>query len=87
MEALTANEQEAFREVVSAIAEPAYLEALCRLLMAGKSPRRILDALQIASAQVMLETQDSQQLLAAAALLRILNTLAGTSTTSSTRSA
>ena len=39
--------------------EPAYLEQLSRLLLAGKGPRQILDVLQIGAAQVLLETQDS----------------------------
>ena len=37
--------------------EPGFLELLSSYLLAGKSPRRILDALQTASAQVILETQ------------------------------
>ncbi len=36
--------------------EPAVLDALTRLLKAGKNPRRLLDVLQIAVAQVVLET-------------------------------
>ena len=34
------------------------LEALTRLLKAGKDPRRILDVLQVTVAQIVLETQD-----------------------------
>ncbi len=37
--------------------EPKYIEVMVRLLEAGKSPRRILDAMQIADAQVIMETQ------------------------------
>ncbi|MDQ2802865.1 MAG: hypothetical protein M3Y41_09330 [Pseudomonadota bacterium] len=37
--------------------EPAYVETLSRLLLAGASPRRILDAIQVAAAQVVIETQ------------------------------
>jgi hypothetical protein len=36
--------------------EPAYIEKLSALLLAGKSPRRIIDAIQLAAAQVVLET-------------------------------
>ena len=36
--------------------EPAYIGALTQLLKAGKSPRRILDTIQVASARVVLET-------------------------------
>ncbi len=58
-EPLTASEAEAFLEVVLRQQEPAYLEHLSRLLLAGKGPRQILDVLQIGAAQVLLETQDS----------------------------
>src|SRR5262249_23971367 len=58
-EALTATEAEAFLEVVLRQHEPAYLEQLSALLLAGKGPRQILDVLQIGAAQVLLETQDS----------------------------
>ncbi len=37
--------------------EPKYIPVLVRLLEAGKSPRRILDAMQIADAMVNMETQ------------------------------
>jgi hypothetical protein len=37
--------------------EPAYLEAISELLMAGKAPRAILDALQIGAAEVLLQTE------------------------------
>ena len=53
---LSEAEQAEFEKAVIREPEPAYLEVLSRLLEAGKSPRRILDALQIASAQVILET-------------------------------
>jgi hypothetical protein len=36
--------------------EPAYIEKISALLLAGKSPRRIIDAIQLAAAQVVLET-------------------------------
>jgi hypothetical protein len=36
--------------------EPAYIEKMSALLLAGKSPRRIIDAIQLAAAQVVLET-------------------------------
>jgi hypothetical protein len=36
--------------------EPAYIEKICALLLAGKSPRRIIDAIQLAAAQIVLET-------------------------------
>ncbi len=36
--------------------EPAYLDVLSRLLLAGKGPRQILDVIQTAAAQVVIET-------------------------------
>jgi hypothetical protein len=36
--------------------EPAYIEKISALLLAGKSPRRIIDAIQLAAAQIVLET-------------------------------
>jgi hypothetical protein len=58
-EPLTAGEAEAFLEAVLHQREPAYLEHLSQLLMAGKGPRQILDVLQIGAARVLLGTQDS----------------------------
>src|SRR3954471_15143133 len=54
------NQQEA-AELTTAIlrqGEIETLEALTRLLKSGKDPRRILDVLQLAVAQIVLETQD-----------------------------
>jgi hypothetical protein len=36
--------------------EPAYIKQISELLLAGKSPRRIIDAIQLGGAQVVLET-------------------------------
>jgi hypothetical protein len=52
--------QQEARELTEAIIrqpEPAYLDVLSRLLLAGKGPRRILDTIQTAAAQVVIETQ------------------------------
>ncbi len=54
---LSAEEEEALIEVLLRQPEPAFLQHLAALLQAGKSPRRILDTLQVAAAQVILETQ------------------------------
>jgi len=54
------NQQDA-AELTNAVVrqgEMETLEALTRLLKAGKDPRRILDVLQIAVGQIVLETQD-----------------------------
>jgi len=39
--------------------EPAYIEKISELLLAGRSPRRIVDVLQLATAQIILETRGS----------------------------
>ena len=57
-EPLSRAEAEALLEVLLQQPEPAYLEAMSKLLLAGKGPRQILDVLQIGAAQVLLETQD-----------------------------
>jgi len=52
------NEAET-EELVNALVgqhEPAYIDKISALLLAGKSPRRIIDAIQLAAAQVVLET-------------------------------
>ncbi|MBV9861664.1 MAG: hypothetical protein JO267_05900 [Alphaproteobacteria bacterium] len=54
---LTPEEAREFEHAVIREPEPGFLQILSRLLEAGKSPRRIIDALQIASAQVIIETQ------------------------------
>jgi hypothetical protein len=56
-EPLSRDEAEALEEALIRQPEPDFLELLSKYLDAGKSPRRILDALQIADAQVILETQ------------------------------
>ncbi|HEV2301213.1 MAG TPA: hypothetical protein VGR91_06540 [Stellaceae bacterium] len=55
---LGAAERDAFIETVTREPEPNYVEALTKLLAAGKSPRQILDALQLGAAEVILETQN-----------------------------
>jgi hypothetical protein len=55
--ALSAEEEQAFIDVLLRQPEPAFLEHLSKLLLAGKSPRRILDTIQVGAAQVILETQ------------------------------
>jgi len=54
---VSADEEQALEKALIREAEPAYLHVLTALLKAGKSPRRILDAFQVASAQVILETR------------------------------
>ena len=54
---LSADEARTLEHALIRMPEPGFLELLSKYLEAGKSPRRILDALQTASAQVILETQ------------------------------
>jgi len=56
-EPLSRDEAEALERACIRETEPGFLELLSKYLEAGKSPRRILDALQIADAQVVMETQ------------------------------
>jgi hypothetical protein len=56
-EPLSRDEQQALEVALIRRPEPGFLELLSKYLEAGKSPRRILDALQVADAQVILETQ------------------------------
>jgi hypothetical protein len=56
-EPLSREEAQTLERAIIREPEPGFLELLCKYLDAGKSPRRILDALQTASAQVILETQ------------------------------
>jgi hypothetical protein len=55
---LDAAETEALIEAILHQPEPGFLVALTALLKAGKDPRRILDAIQVGAAQVILETHD-----------------------------
>lgn len=55
-EPLTAAEEAMLVETITRQREPSVIDAVVALLRAGRSPRRILDAIQIASAQVILET-------------------------------
>jgi hypothetical protein len=54
---LSGEEAAALERAIIREPEPGFLTLLCQYLKAGKSPRRILDTLQTASAQVILETQ------------------------------
>src|SRR5438105_5941518 len=54
---LSRDEAQALEDALIRQPEPGFLELLSKYLEAGKSPRRILDAMQIADAQVILETQ------------------------------
>jgi len=56
-EPLSREEAEALEHALVREPEPRFLELLSKYLETGKSPRRILDAMQIADAQVILETQ------------------------------
>src|SRR5579863_6467288 len=56
-EPLSLEEAQSLERALIREPEPGFLELMSRYLEAGKSPRHILDALQIADAQVILETQ------------------------------
>jgi hypothetical protein len=52
---LTPDETREFIHAITQEPEPAYIDAITSLLLAGKDPRHILDTIQIASAGVVLE--------------------------------
>ena len=54
---LTSAERESLMRALLWEREPAHIHAVTALLRAGRSPRKILDTMQIACAQVVLETQ------------------------------
>ena len=56
-EPLSRAEEEALETAIIREPEPGFLELVSKYLEAGKSRRRILDAVQVADAQVILETQ------------------------------
>ncbi len=56
-EALAPGEAAELTEAIIRAPEPGYIEVLSRLLLAGKGPRRILDTIQAAAAQVVIETR------------------------------
>lgn len=53
---LTAPEEAMLVDAILHHREPSMIEGLVALLKAGRSPRRILDAIQVAAAQVILDT-------------------------------
>ena len=55
---LDTAETEALIEVILRDTEPAFAVHLTALLKAGKSPRAIMDAIQVGAAQVVIETHD-----------------------------
>jgi hypothetical protein len=58
-EPLGAAESAALIECILHEPEPAYIERISGLLLAGKRPRDIVDALQIGAAQIVLETANT----------------------------
>jgi len=57
---LTQNEATELVHTLTQAHEPAYIDALTSLLLAGKEPRQIIDVLQVAAARVLLETGSPQ---------------------------
>jgi hypothetical protein len=73
---LTKPESDGLIEVIVRQPEPAYLHKLTELLKAGTKPRSILDALQVGSAQVVLETHGELNFSLAQHCFEYLNSLA-----------
>ncbi len=57
---LTRAESDMLFYALTRAPEPAYIEAITALLLAGKNPRQIVDVLQAAAAQLNLETGDAR---------------------------
>jgi hypothetical protein len=57
---LTPAEARELQEALTQAPEPAYIDALTALLLAGRDPLAILDTMQIAIADLLLETGDSR---------------------------
>ena len=74
-ETLSPAEQDVLIDTVIRQPEPAFVERLTALLLAGKSPRRLLDALQVGAAQVILETQNQNNFSLPQHCYEYLNTL------------
>jgi len=72
---LDAAETEALIESVLRQPEPAFLEHLTALLKAGKSPRALLDAIQVGAAEVVLETHGELNFSLAQHCYEYVNTL------------
>src|SRR5271154_6042423 len=75
-EPLIKEEAQALEEALIRQPEPGFLELLSRYLEAGKSPRHILDALQLADAQVILETKGVNNFSLPQHCFEYLNTMA-----------
>ena len=56
--ALTDAEAAELIDAIQNQREPAYIEVLSKLLLAGRGPRRILDVIQVCGAQVIVRTQN-----------------------------
>jgi len=54
---LAPAEAERLIEAITALPEPAYIHEITALLLAGRDPRQILDAIQVASARVILTVE------------------------------
>src|SRR5437667_2795814 len=74
---LTAAEEAMLVDVIMRQREFSVVDALVALLRAGRSPRRILDAIQVAAAQVILETGEPNNYSMAQHGYEYCNTLGG----------
>lgn len=57
---LTPREAQELIEALTEAPEPAYIDAITALLLAGKDPRQILDTMQVAAAGLLLQTNDGR---------------------------
>ena len=75
-EPLTSAEADMLLHALTRAPEPAYIEAISALLLAGKSARQIVDVLQVAAAQNVLETAHPAHFSMSQHCAEYMNTLA-----------
>jgi hypothetical protein len=72
---LTPSETDMLLYALVKAPEPAYIDAITALLLAGKSARAIVDVMQVAATRVLLETSDSLQFAMPQHCAQYMNTL------------
>ena len=74
-EPLTPKEAQTLIEALTQAPEPAYIEAITTLILAGKGAVQILDTMQIAGAKLILETADGRDYSGPQHCFQYMNTL------------
>jgi hypothetical protein len=74
-EPLTPKEAQELIAALTQAPEPAYIDTITALLLAGKDPLQIIDTMQVASADLILETADGRNFSMPQHCFQYLNTL------------